>query len=214
MPTSRSSPMPRCLGHLPAHARPREEVGVRARASRRHEEDRSSRCPTYDFNWQTYYMFKEPLQVPEGRAARLERVVRQLGGEQVEPRSQGRREVGRPDVGGNAVHRAPLQPERQRRRRRRAARSSEPIAPDVAGAIAQRGVLAAAFGVCIIAGAAMPASARTIRSRPASPGPATSPASSSARCVSCHSAGGAGHDVARDLRRGATRGPARSRKKC
>ncbi len=24
--------------------------------------------PTYDFNWQTYYMFKEPLQVPKGRA--------------------------------------------------------------------------------------------------------------------------------------------------
>ena len=22
--------------------------------------------PRYDFNWQTYYMFKEPLQVPKG----------------------------------------------------------------------------------------------------------------------------------------------------
>jgi hypothetical protein len=22
--------------------------------------------PKYDFNWQTYYMFKEPLQVPKG----------------------------------------------------------------------------------------------------------------------------------------------------
>ncbi len=22
--------------------------------------------PNYDFNWQTYYMFKEPLQVPKG----------------------------------------------------------------------------------------------------------------------------------------------------
>jgi hypothetical protein len=22
--------------------------------------------PTYDFNWQTYYMFTEPLQVPKG----------------------------------------------------------------------------------------------------------------------------------------------------
>ena len=64
---SRSCRTPR-LGHLPAHAPARQEVGVRARAARRHEEDRSSRCRRYDFNWQTYYMFKEPLQVPEGLA--------------------------------------------------------------------------------------------------------------------------------------------------
>ena len=29
--------------------------------------------PRYDFNWQTYYMFKEPLQMPEGREDHLER---------------------------------------------------------------------------------------------------------------------------------------------
>ena len=34
--------------------------------------------PNYDFNWQTYYMFKEPLHRAEGREDRLDGVVRQL----------------------------------------------------------------------------------------------------------------------------------------
>ena len=41
--------------------------------------------PRYDFNWQTYYMFKEPLKIPKGSRARLERLVRQLRGEQSNP---------------------------------------------------------------------------------------------------------------------------------
>ena len=55
----------RRLGHLPAHARARQEVGIRARAAGRNEEERPVGAD-YDFNWQTYYMFTEPLQVPKG----------------------------------------------------------------------------------------------------------------------------------------------------
>ena len=69
--------------------------------------------PTYDFNWQTYYMFTDPLRDPQGIAAPVERLVRQLGGEQVEPRPESRRQVGRSDVGRDAVHRSPLQSRRR-----------------------------------------------------------------------------------------------------
>ena len=55
--------------------------------------------PKYDFNWQTYYMFSEPIAVPKGARIRLDRVLRQLGREQVESRSDDRREVGRSDLG-------------------------------------------------------------------------------------------------------------------
>ena len=61
--------------------------------------------PRYDFNWQTYYMFKDPLEIPKGSRPGVERLVRQFGGEQVEPGPENRRQVGRSDVGGDAVHR-------------------------------------------------------------------------------------------------------------
>ena len=64
--------------------------------------------PKYDFNWQTYYMFKEPLQVPKGAKIVATAVVRQLERQQVQSGSQGRCEMGRPDVGGDAVHRRAL----------------------------------------------------------------------------------------------------------
>ena len=35
-------------------------------AAERREREQSCRCRRYDFNWQTYYMFTEPLQVPKG----------------------------------------------------------------------------------------------------------------------------------------------------
>ena len=41
-------------------------MALRADAARRHLDSRSCRCRSYDFNWQTYYLFKEPLQVPKG----------------------------------------------------------------------------------------------------------------------------------------------------
>ena len=43
--------------------------------------------PRYDFNWQTYYMFKEPLQVPKGSKMISTGVVRQLARQPIEPRS-------------------------------------------------------------------------------------------------------------------------------
>ena len=67
--------------------------------------------PRYDFNWQTYYMFKEPLQVPKGIEDRFDRVVRQLGGEQEQSQSEGRRVLGRSDLAGDAVHRSTAEPE-------------------------------------------------------------------------------------------------------
>ena len=39
-------------------------MGLQARAPGRKETLLS--VPHYDFNWQTYYLFKEPLQVPKG----------------------------------------------------------------------------------------------------------------------------------------------------
>ena len=60
--------------------------------------------PNYDFNWQTYYMFKEPLQVPKGAKIVSYGVVRQLREEQVQSGPEDGREVGRPDLGRDAVH--------------------------------------------------------------------------------------------------------------
>ena len=61
--------------------------------------------PNYDFNWQTDYIFKEPLKVRKrAPSSAAPRVVRQLGREQGEPRSGRRRALGRADVKGNAVH--------------------------------------------------------------------------------------------------------------
>ena len=39
---------------------------LHAGAARRHRRRPILSVPRYDFNWQTYYMFKEPLQVPKG----------------------------------------------------------------------------------------------------------------------------------------------------
>ena len=54
------------VGTLPAHASTRQEMGIRAPAAEWRDRNPSLPVPRYDFNWQTYYMFKEPLQVPKG----------------------------------------------------------------------------------------------------------------------------------------------------
>ena len=59
--------------------------------------------PRYDFNWQTYYMFKEPLQVPKGAKIISTAWYRQFRGQQEQSRSESRCQVGRPDLGRNAV---------------------------------------------------------------------------------------------------------------
>ena len=65
--------------------------------------------PHYDFNWQTYYMFAKPLEIPAGAQDHVDGVVRQLGDEQAQSRRDQGREVGRSDVGGDAVHGIPVQ---------------------------------------------------------------------------------------------------------
>ena len=40
--------------------------------------------PKYDFNWQIFYELKEPLKIPAGSTIKTDRILRQLGGEQVE----------------------------------------------------------------------------------------------------------------------------------
>ena len=60
--------------------------------------------PRYDFNWQTYYLFKEPLQVPKGAKILSTAWYDNSPGNKDNPELEGGREVGRSDVGGNAVH--------------------------------------------------------------------------------------------------------------
>jgi len=57
--------------------------------------------PKYDFNWQTYYVFTTPLAVPQG--SRLEATAHYDSEQPIQPRSQDRSALGRPDLGGNAV---------------------------------------------------------------------------------------------------------------
>ena len=61
--------------------------------------------PRYDFNWQTYYMFKEPLQVPKGSKIVSTAWYDNSAANKSNPESEGRRLVGRSDVGRDAVHR-------------------------------------------------------------------------------------------------------------
>ena len=65
--------------------------------------------PTYDFNWQTYYMFTEPLQVPKGARLVSSAWYDNSAANQSNPDPEGGRQVGRSDLGGNAVHRSALQ---------------------------------------------------------------------------------------------------------
>jgi hypothetical protein len=64
--------------------------------------------PKYDFNWQTYYMFREPIAVPKGARIVSTAWYDNSTANKSNPRSDDRREVGRPDVGGDAVHRHPV----------------------------------------------------------------------------------------------------------
>ena len=59
--------------------------------------------PKYDFNWQTSYIFAEAAQASEGHQAAGGGALRQLDREQFESGSDGRRALGRSDVGGDDV---------------------------------------------------------------------------------------------------------------
>ena len=60
--------------------------------------------PRYDFNWQTYYLFATPLEIPAGGKLTSMAWYDNSTIEQVESGCDDRREVGRSDVGGDAVH--------------------------------------------------------------------------------------------------------------
>ena len=53
------------VGHAPAHARAREAVDLRGHVPDGRKETILS-VPRYDFEWQTDYIFKQPLKLPKG----------------------------------------------------------------------------------------------------------------------------------------------------
>ena len=92
------------MEHAAAHARARQALDYEATFPDGRKETLLS-VPNYDFNWQTDYIFKQPLKLPKGTSRPRDGVVRQLGGEQVESRSDEGCLVGRSDVGRDDVHR-------------------------------------------------------------------------------------------------------------
>ena len=88
----------RCVkGPVSAHARPRQEVGVHAAVAGRREADRCLSAAVQFFNWQTYYMLAEPLQVPKDYKKILSTawVPTRPRREPIEPRPKCARKVGR-----------------------------------------------------------------------------------------------------------------------
>ena len=67
--------------------------------------------PRYDFNWQTYYMFKEPLQVPKGAKIVSTAWYDNRAANKSNPDPKVDVQVGRPDMGGDAVQRNTAEPE-------------------------------------------------------------------------------------------------------
>ena len=65
--------------------------------------------PKYDFNWQTDYVFKQPLKLPKGTKLHATAWYDNSSEQQVEPRPDEGRLVGRPDVGRDDVHGADVQ---------------------------------------------------------------------------------------------------------
>ena len=64
--------------------------------------------PHYDFNWQTYYMFDKPLELPAGAKITSMAWYDNSATNKHNPEPEGRA-VGRSDVGGDAVHGVPVQ---------------------------------------------------------------------------------------------------------
>ena len=104
------------LGPVSAHARPRQEVGVRAAAAGRHEADDPVGAAVR-FQLADLLHVRRTSTGPEGYEDPVDRVVRQLRREPIEPRPGYARKVGGSDLGRNAIHRHPVYPLRRRRRR-------------------------------------------------------------------------------------------------
>lgn len=69
--------------------------------------------PHYDFNWQTYYMFATPLEIPAGGKLTAMAWYDNSAANKHNPDPTNRRPLGRPDVGGDAVHRDPVHRRRE-----------------------------------------------------------------------------------------------------
>ena len=95
-----------CLGRISAHTSARKEMGLQVGAAERRRARPILAVPRYDFNWQTYYMFKEPLQVPKGAKIVSTAWYDNSAANKIQSRSEDRREVGRSDLGRDAVHRS------------------------------------------------------------------------------------------------------------
>ena len=61
--------------------------------------------PNYDFNWQTDYVFKEPLKLPKGTVLRSSAWYDNSAANKTNPDPKARRSLGRADLGRDAVHR-------------------------------------------------------------------------------------------------------------
>jgi hypothetical protein len=72
--------------------------------------------PKYDFNWQTFYLFAEPLRVPKGSKILSSAWYDNSAGNKFNPDPKAQVALGRSDVGGDAVHGTAFQPAAPRRR--------------------------------------------------------------------------------------------------
>ncbi len=140
--------------------------------------------PTYDFNWQTYYMFTEPLAGPEGLAARVERVVRQLGGEQIESRTRKSTSSGAIRRGRRCSTRASSSVRPSRHRRHRRLTDSMTLSSGRHAIRAAGASIAAASGLALVAAAVGVAAHDPIKTRVTWTGDIARIVD--ARCVSCH----------------------------
>ena len=61
--------------------------------------------PKYDFNWQTDYVFAQPLKLPKGTRIHAVAHYDNSPSNKSNPDPDGRRRLGRSDLGGNDVHR-------------------------------------------------------------------------------------------------------------
>ena len=116
--------------------------------------------PGYDFNWQTYYVFEEPLVVPKGTQIFASAWYDNSAANKANPRCHDPGALGRADVGGDAVHGHHLQRGREHTER-----------DDTAAAVRRLGGSFPAFGrrfrragpawtrpsVCVTAGTAQSA---------------------------------------------------------
>ena len=205
--------------HAAAHARARQELGLRRRPIPDGRTEMLLSVPKYDFNWQTDYVFKQPLKLPKGTKIRAVAHYDNSTANKSNPDPTEGRAVGRSDLGRDDVHGVRLLHRRRHARRGRHAAAQPRRA--VAAAFGRNGhpnvahlprALADLLAVALIA-SLRHRRARS-RSRPRSRGIARSPRSSRPAARDATRAADPRTDPADDLRRGAPVGGLRSKRKC